>query len=417
MTPLYTRIAQGCKGLRNPDLRRQINCLLHGQQIQNIQEACRLFGISRVTYYRWLHRLIEGSFDPQVLAPRSRRPHDQPRRIEGDLREEILRFREEFHYGPARIAWYLRRQDKVVSANGVYKVLRRAGMPFRRRRDQKPNRHTKRYELDRPGQGLQVDIKFTPFLIEGQKGYVFNAIDECSRWRFQFAYRCLGQDPAVDFAQRLEHAAPFPIESVQTDNDFSFTDRFWRTPASDPTARHPFDEMLETLQILHKLIPPGIKELNGKVERSHKTDDQEFYWKLPLDISWDRFQLELARWTYEYNAFRHHSSLGMRTPAEKLADFGYALPPLAPPLTPQPPVNSHYRWILQDLVQRPPQEAPAYLHIRRTGTPRPIIDPLRRAQAYAELSSTPLPPLCHLCGNTTFGRGDFSVSTHMLNIA
>jgi len=321
MSDIYAQIREAAKYLHDPNLRSKIHFLLRALRSGNISLACEQFGRSRSSYYRWLHQLAEAGFDAQALQPKSRAPHRRPRTITGQLKEAILNMRQEFRYGPDLIAWYLNRMGYRVSPTGCYNVLHRADVPFRKRRSKKPNKHKRLYVLERPGQGIQMDIKYVPFLVENEKAYMFNAIDDCTRYRFAYVYRNLGFDPAVDFVKRLIMAMPFNIECIQTDNDISFTDRFL-AKSPDYDLIHPVDDILNTLKILHKLIPPGIKELNGKVERSHKTDNEQFFWKLPRDITFDQLQYELAEWIHAYNHQRPHSSLEMKTPAQRLSEFG-----------------------------------------------------------------------------------------------
>jgi len=347
MRSLYTQVKAASKFVRVPSLRSKLECLLEGLEKKNMKRACARFGIHRSTAYRWLHRLEESGWDPAELHPRSSRPHSSPGLMDTTRQERILWYRNEFQYGEDRIAWYLTQEGLAVSGHGVSNVLHRADVPFRKRRDKKPKRHTRRYNLDRPGQGLQLDIKYVPFPVEEKKAYVFNAIDDCSRWRFQYGYRQKSEENACDFIQRLAQAAPFVIEHIQTDNESCFTDRFVRGPVSRKV--HPFPALLETNRIKHKLIPPGIKELNGKVERSHKTDDQEFYWRLPLWISFEECQKQLHRWTFEYNQYRPHSSLKMKTPIQRLSDFDLAPKDPCAGLWPDPVKPTHYQAVSEKL--------------------------------------------------------------------
>ncbi len=347
---LYSQILAHSKFVRDPSLRWKIECLIRGLRGRNIALTSARFGIHRTTCYRWIRRLTAGQFEPESLRPRSRRPHHHPRRLQGPVTERILWYRTTYHYGPDRIGWYLTHQeDSPVSSHGVYNVLKREGISFRKRKDQKLNPHRRRYDLDHPGQGIQLDIKYVPFRIEEKKAYVFNALDDCSRWRFQWAYRKKGNDSSLDFLQRLLQAAPFPIETLQTDNDLCFTNRFQKIPKVDPAEPHPFEQMLQARGIHHKLLPPGQKELNGKVERSHKTDDQEFYWLLPSWISFPEFRRQLQRWTFEYNHFRPHSSLKMKTPVQRLADFGIVPADSSAGTWSEPPKPTHYDQILRKL--------------------------------------------------------------------
>ena len=396
MNPVYPKIKKAASTTHHPELRAKILCLLRGMKDRNVTRTCEPFGISRRTYYRWLHRLIDGRFDPKVLWPRSRRPNRSPRQIAGELKEQILQMRKEFRYGPALTAWHLFRWGFRVSATGVYKVLKRAGVIFGRHRTKRKNPHTKRYELDRPGEGFQLDIKFVPYPLEGQKAYVFSAIDDCIRWRFSYAYTNLGYEPALDFVQRLVRACPFSIASIQTDNDICFTNRFLRK-SPDYDVEHPFPALLRTLKILHKLIPPGIKELNGKIERLHKTDMDEFFWKLPEGISLREFQYQLQRWVHQYNQDRPHSSLGMKTPMQRLADFGFQL-------------RTTQR-ALQAFQVRPktPMSLQVACKLESEGLDssyfREKIPPKTRTyksfKTLAAFLAQPPTRVCHMCGNTT----------------
>ena len=83
----------------------------------------------------------------------------------------------------------------------------------------------------------------------------------------------------------------------------------------------------------HRLLPAGAKELNEKVERSHRIDEQYFYWNAPTD-SFESFNAELGAWLEFYHRQRPHGGLGYRTPWEKLCERLIALKtePLPPEL-------------------------------------------------------------------------------------
>ena len=81
------------------------------------------------------------------------------------------------------------------------------------------------------------------------------------------------------------------------------------------------DVWCEENGIRHQLIPPGEKELNGKVERSHRIDEQYFYWKADYR-SLRQFNLSLVRWLRQYNEERPHGGLDYQTPKEKLESLG-----------------------------------------------------------------------------------------------
>ena len=99
---------------------------------------------------------------------------------------------------------------------------------------------------------------------------------------------------------------PLAIQKIQTDNDSSFGPQCtWH---------------LSDLSISHRHIPPGCPEVNGKVERSHKTDSEEFYrgkyFRHKKDLA-----RKLKRWEAEYNEDRPHLALKGKTPAERVREL------------------------------------------------------------------------------------------------
>ena len=100
---------------------------------------------------------------------------------------------------------------------------------------------------------------------------------------------------------------PFRVQVVQTDNGAEFQSHFhWH---------------LEGLDIRHVYIRPRTPHLNGKVERSHRVDDQEFYQLLDKDGITDDIHLfneKLREWEDYYNYHRPHGALDGQTPYERL---------------------------------------------------------------------------------------------------
>ena len=84
--------------------------------------------------------------------------------------------------------------------------------------------------------------------------------------------------------------------------------------------------------------PKGRKGYQGRVERSHRTDDEEFYIPMLPYIKSEKELLQFAaKWIYWYNVKRPHFGKGMseKPPLEKLKDLGYNLPEefaLLPPI-------------------------------------------------------------------------------------
>ena len=74
-----------------------------------------------------------------------------------------------------------------------------------------------------------------------------------------------------DFMERLIKTTPFKIERLQTDNGIEFTFK-WASKHYDDPKQHRLFKICYRESINHKLIPPGEKELQGLVERSHRQD-------------------------------------------------------------------------------------------------------------------------------------------------
>jgi len=192
----------------------------------------------------------------------------------------------------------------------------------------------KRYRRPFPGY-LQMDIKYVPYKIEGQQFYQFSLIDHHSSWRLIRCYKNKGGKDLEQFLYELELHCPFPIEEIQTDNDATFTDKFTSVEFS-PTGNHDLDRWCYRKEINHRLIPPGVKELNGKVENSHKWDDREFYSQHQFE-TFEHLELGTKIYNTHWNKIRATKTLGWKTPSqvvlnatEKAAKFLYLIKALYP---------------------------------------------------------------------------------------
>ena len=177
--------------------------------------------------------------------------------------------------------------------------------------NQKHQPHGKRwqrYEKPQPGHRLQLDVKFLERIPGTRRRlYQFTAIDDCTRIRVLKVYDACNQRTAIQFVDDVIRRLPFRVQVLQTDNGAEFQSQFhWH---------------VETQDIRHVYIRPRTPRLNGKVERSHRVDEQEFYQLLDKDgISDDihLFNEKLREWEDYYNYHRPHGALGGQTPYERL---------------------------------------------------------------------------------------------------
>jgi transposase InsO family protein len=275
----------------------------------NVARTCRHFGISRKSFYKWKRRLDEHG--QAGLGDRARIPHTLPRATPPAVVSKILYLRQQYHFGAGRIAAYLKRFHQIaIATSSVHRILTRHGMP-RLPANQKYRSHVRRwrrYEKPQPGHRLQLDVKFLERIPGTRRRlYQFTAIDDCTRIRVLKIYEACNQRTAIRFIDEVRRRLPFRIQVVQTDNGAEFQSAFhWH---------------LEQEDIRHVYIRPRTPHLNGKVERSHRVDDQEFYQLLDADGITDDIHLlndKLREWEDYYNYHRPHGALEGQTPYERL---------------------------------------------------------------------------------------------------
>jgi transposase InsO family protein len=276
---------------------------------RSVSRTCRHFGISRKTFYKWKGRY--GAHGAAGLCDRPRAPLRLPRATAADVVRKILYLRQQYHFGPGKIADYLNRFHQVsVARSTVHRILGKHGMS-RLPANQKHRPHKQRwqrYEKPQPGHRLQMDVKFLERIPGTRKRlYQFTAIDDCTRIRVLKVFDACTQTSAIRFIDDVLRRLPFRVHVIQTDNGAEFQSRFhWHLEAQD---------------IRHVYIRPRTPHLNGKVERSHRVDDQEFYQLLDKDGITDDVHLfneKLREWEDYYNYHRPHGALGGQTPYERL---------------------------------------------------------------------------------------------------
>jgi len=277
----------------------------HYEQVtKKVAPTCRYFGISRGTFYLWYHRYL--SLGAGGLKDKSSRPHKIKRWLPKEIRDTIIQLRLQRKYGPDRMSFYIRQKHGwFVSSQTIWRLYKEHGLN-RLRYKKQWQRYPQQYSKDIPGDRVQVDVKFIDNLaFSGKRYYQFTAIDDCTRFRVLRIYDHNTVSNAADFINQVRKALPFAIKQVQTDNGSEFSEAFsWH---------------LEDLGIGHRKTKVCRPEENGKVERSHRTDEQEFY-GLNRFVSIQHLKRLLRQWEKEYNSNRPHMALGGKTPSQYLEE-------------------------------------------------------------------------------------------------
>lgn len=289
----------------------RLGVLHHAMEVsKNVAKTCRYYGISRTAFYEWYNRYQkEGE---KGLRDRSRGPLHCPRATKIEVVAKIIYLRENYHFGPWKIQMYLKRyHDVTISKSGIWRILKKLKMNLlpmscRYRRHEE---RWKRYEKPQPGHRIQIDVKFLERIGDTrQRYYQYTAIDDCTRLRVLRIYDRNNQRTAIQFVDYVLSRLPFKAEVIQTDNGSEFQEQFhW----------HVLDKGIH-----HVYIKPHRPRLNGKVERSHRIDDEEFYRMLEGIVIDDTklFNEKLQEWENFYNYSRPHSSLNGQTPYERFRE-------------------------------------------------------------------------------------------------
>jgi len=140
--------------------------------------------------------------------------------------------------------------------------------------------------------------------VNRQRYFPYTALDDCTRFRVLRLYRHLNHRISLTFFRGLREAMPFPIRKLQCDNGTAFPLEFALT--------------VQAAGIRHRDITPRRPEQNGKVERRHRIDDEEF-WQRESFSCFDDATVGLEAWERRYNHERFSMALRGHMPSEILA--------------------------------------------------------------------------------------------------
>lgn len=276
-----------------------------------VRLTARHFGFSPDTVSRWVRAYRE--YGPSGLERGSRRPK-RVRQPETPLAvvQRIQALREQYpSWGREKLRVLLLREGISISAKSIDRVIARLkarGVLREPRRPRKAARpHLKRLRrppglnVDRPGALVQLDSKqVQPG--NGKPVFQFGALDCFTRKRVVALAPRLTSQQGAAFLERAVATLPFPVQAIQSDGGSEFLGDFGRAVGE--------------LKLIHYFNRPNYPQGNGRVERSFRTDDEEFYHvqELPADLG--GLEAALLAWNHVYENVRPHQALGYRTPQE-----------------------------------------------------------------------------------------------------
>lgn len=303
------RLASRTSGLSKKAKERLKMLDWHRIHSQNISLTCRHFGLQRRIFRDWVKRYkllgAIGLNDKSKRPKRTREP-ETPRELES----KVIEIRKQYpSWSKYKINARLKKQTEFKTSDStVGRVLKRRGLIDKRKsrkRSKAALSPKKRYPRDLlvkgPGDFIQIDTKIISG-IGGQKLYQWTAIDVLTKIRVLSASTRLSSRQGKVFLELCKQEFPFVIRSIQTDNGKEFQDEF--------------KKYLENHQVSHYFIEPHSPKQNSYVERSHRTDDDDFYGKGNSFLSLKNFLPRLKKWQEEYNTIRPHQALNYLTPYE-----------------------------------------------------------------------------------------------------
>lgn len=278
--------------------------------------VCRKYHISKSSLSRW-NRKFDGS--KESLIDKSHRPLSKHPNAHTDLEIKWINnyLRRNPHITLCEL-WYKLKLNKGYSRHpaSLYRFLKKIGFY-----NQINIKNTSKYipkKYDTPtelGIKWQIDVKFVPNECKcdnipfDKKYYQYTCIDEASRERFIYHYDSHTPQDTVDFLNRCFLFYGYKPQEVQTDNGTEFT---WNQAKINKL--HPLDKLCIKENIYHHKIRPRTPRHNGKVERSHRSDNERFYNYLKF------YSLEDLRYQAKLYLKRSNNIpmavLGYRTPNE-----------------------------------------------------------------------------------------------------
>ena len=291
-----------------------------------LRRAAERFQVSVPTAARWAGRYREHG--ENGMEDRSSRPLRSPSRIPQRRERRIIALRVNRRWGPARIGYLL-----GLHPSTVHKVLSRFGLAKLSWLDRATGRVIRRYEHEKPGDMIHVDIKKLGRIPDGgghrvmdraagkrnktgtaanrRPGYAYlhNAVDDHSRFAYTEILEDEKKETAAGFWERANeafNAAGITVKRVLTDNGSCYRS-------------HAFKDALGP-DITHKRTRPYRPQTNGKVERFNRTMLEEWAYARTYTSEAERVAAFPA-WLHDYNHHRGHTSLKGQPPASRVTNL------------------------------------------------------------------------------------------------
>jgi transposase len=299
----------------------------------SVSAAAHFFRVSYPTAAKWAKRYVE--LGAEGMADRSSRAHSHPNRTPRELVKKIVHLRIKKRLGPVQIAGRL-----DMPASTVHAVLVRCHLNRLSHVDVKTGEPARRYEHEKPGALIHVDVKKLGSIPDGggwrfvgrQQGrknrfatpgtaknayrnpklghaFVHTVIDDNSRVAYAEIHDDEKAETAIGVLQRAvswfaDHDVT--VERVLSDNGSAYRSHAWRNACAE-------------LSIRPKHTRPYRPQTNGKIERFHRTLADGWAFSKHYSTESAR-RAALPSWLHFYNHHRPHTAIGKLPPISRISN-------------------------------------------------------------------------------------------------
>ena len=276
----------------------------------NCNKTARQLGIHRSTVLRWKNRSYRGGrYWTNKVDRKSTRPNNTHHVISDKATKRILEIRNKYGCTAIKIKHVLKLK---VGVNTIHRLLKRAGSlrewKYHRRPRFQNTFHMHVKNVQTIGY-LQMDVKVVTPELSGLPWTCFEyaVIDIYSRWKDAVILNQLDQNGSMASLLEIIPRLPFKPVFIQTDNGLEFQKRF--------------DEILEGMKIKHHFIHKSTPNENAVIERSFRTDEEEFYFRIKRRPKhYDELRDLYKEYLKYYNHERLHMGIDFKTPAQIVAE-------------------------------------------------------------------------------------------------
>lgn len=281
-------------------------------------DAAKICPYGKRSLERWVSAYKKGG--GISLEPKSTEPKTYNKETPIWLKELVVDIRRKTKKCALKIHWQLEKENININARTIGKILRKENLvrKYRIRKIKYKYLRAKR----KPGELVEVDVKYVPGNIENRRYFQYTAIDTASRWRYLAVYDEQSSSHSIRFLKEVIGCFPYHIQAIKTDNGSIFTNYYvGMINRSDMTVKtiHALDIFCAKNNIIHYLIDPGKPAQNGTVERSHREDEEKFYQQNIFKDFYD-LKIKLRKWNMYYNNLEH-CGLNGKSPNEFLANY------------------------------------------------------------------------------------------------